>query len=459
VTEQTETNGAESDTPASATPDTAPVAEGQRISSLDTLRGLALLGILVMNIPFFALPSAIWFSPPIAGGFEGLDYATWLGSHLLFDMKMMSLFSMLFGAGIVLFADKAIAKSGAAGGLHYRRMGWLLAIGLVHAYIIWEGDILVAYAICGMIAYPLRHLGAKALIPLSAVLLSVVLLTNWGQGVMFDYMRDQSAERAALVEAGEPVPPAMSGWADAWDGVYDDETGEQIQEGMVQGFYPGPEDLAEEREAMRGSFLDRIEYRAGDVLFFQTYVMLTFGLWRVTGMIALGMALYKTGVLTARRSARFYAILIAAGLATGVPLILLGVRSSEAAGFDTIHMFKAGMNYNYAGSVGVALAWIGVVMLVCKSGLIAWLRGGLAAVGRMAFTNYLAQSLICSVIFFGWGFGYFGELSRSQLVPIVLAIWAFQIVFSVLWLKAFRFGPMEWAWRSLTYWRMQPMKR
>ena len=129
----------------------------------------------------------------------------------------------------------------------------------------------------------------------------------------------------------------------------------------------------------------------------------------------------------------------------------------RAMDFDTILMFRYGFAFNYIGSLAVALGWIGLLMAICKTGAMPIARAGLANVGRMAFTNYLMQSLICSAIFFGWGFGQFGVLRRSQLVPIVLAIWAFQIAFSALWLRRFRFGPLEWAWRSLTYGRRQPM--
>ncbi len=461
-----QTNGSVGDVHAEMTPDeapsaerTAPVAEAQRISALDSLRGLALLGILVMNIPFFAFSGAIWFSPPIAGGFEGLDYATWLGSHLAFDMKMMSIFAMLFGAGIVLFAERSVAKSGRAAGLYYRRMWWLLVIGMIHAYVFWEGDILVLYALCGMVLYPLRFLSARLLIPIGIVMISVVIGLNYGQGKAFEYMQSQSQERARLIEAGEPVPASVEGMAEAWDGTFDEETGELVEEGLSQGFYPEPEDLQKEADALRGSFVDRMAYRAPDVFFMQTFLFFMWGIWRSGGCMALGMALYKTGFLAGKSSTGAYLVSIVAGLGAGIPLILLGVQSNTASGFDTIHQFQVGMSYNYAGSMGVAFAWVGLIMLLCKHGAMDWLTSALANVGRMAFTNYLMQTLICSIIFFGWGFGLFGELTRRQLVPIVLGIWAFQIVFSTLWLSRFRFGPMEWLWRSLTYLRPQAMAR
>lgn len=450
---------------AGATPDqprAAPVAPARRIASIDVLRGLALLGILIMNIPIFALSSAAFFNPPAAGGFEGADYWTWFVSHMLFEQKMMTIFSMLFGAGIVLFAEKAIAKRGKAAGLHYRRMAWLLVIGLIHAYLIWEGDILTTYALCGMMVYPLRFLRPRLLIPIAIVLLAVAPLLSTAQGYFFGFTRAQSEKAAALREAGEEVPPNVAQWAEVWDGRHDEETGELIEEGIAAGFVGSVEKMEEEAAAMRGSWWDRVRYRATDTIFFHTYVNLTWGFWRVCGVMALGMALFKLGVFSATRSTGFYAGLAVVGFTLGLTLDALGARAMEREGFDFVAMFKYTWHFNAVGSLCSALGWTGLVMLVCRRGVLSPVRAGLAAVGRMAFSNYLLQSLICATIFYGHsglGLAYFGELSRIELMPIVLGVWAFQIALSLVWLRAFRFGPMEWLWRSLTYWRVQGMRR
>ncbi|XHC24841.1 DUF418 domain-containing protein [Phycisphaerales bacterium ac7] len=191
----------------------------------------------------------------------------------------------------------------------------------------------------------------------------------------------------------------------------------------------------------------------------QTYVLLTWAMWRVSAMMLLGMALFKWGVFSAQRSFRFYSILTGAGLLVGMPLILLGVSGMHASDFDPLRYFGVNGAFNAFGSVGIALAWVGLIMIVCKAAIAPQVRNGLAAVGRMAFTNYLMQSLIGATLFYGWGFGLFGQLSRSELLLVVVAVWAFQIAFSLIWLKRFRFGPMEWLWRSLTYWRIEPIAR
>ena len=424
-----------------ADPTVAPVTTASRIDSLDVLRGLALCGILVMNIPFFAFSAFVWFDPTIMGGFEGADYAAWLGSHLFFDLKMMAIFSMLFGAGVCLFADKAIAKHGKAAGLHYTRMAWLLAIGLVHAYFIWEGDILVLYALIGMLVYPLRRLSAGWLIAIGVTLLLIAIPINAGFGWMVMVSRDAWEAQ----QAGDTLEPWQEGFAQAWPD-------------MRTGFEPTPQLLEEEAAGFEGGYLDRLPGRAEASFWMQTWGLFTFGLWRIGGLFCLGMALFKLGVLSASRSARFYAGLTTAGFAIGLPIIRLGVRQMQAADFDVAQWFMFNWWYNYFGSLAVALGWIGLVMLVCVRGWWRPLRTTLAAMGRMAFTNYIAQSIICFFLFYGSGLGLWGDLSRIQLVPIVVAIWLVQAGWSIWWLRHFRFGPLEYLWRALTYRRLPTLK-
>jgi uncharacterized protein len=407
-----------------------PTVRQDRFDSIDTLRGVALLGIFVMNIPIFAFTGTAFFNPPAGGGFEGADYATWLASHLLFDMKMMAIFSMLFGAGVALMAERMAATNRSAAGVHYRRMGWLLAIGMVHAYLIWFGDILVAYALVGMMVYPLRKLRTKWLLLIASLLLPVGMALSAVQQMLFEAMR--SAESGGMADA----------WVD-----------------MKIMFYPTEASLADESEAALGGFFARALAHAPSVIFMQTWVFATWVVWRVSALMLLGMALHKAGVFKAARSTRFYATMLVAGATLGGGLVGGGVLINHANDFDPVAFFGVVGWFNYLGSIGVALAWVAVVMLLCKSGAVGWLRHALASVGRMALTNYLSQSLIGAFVFYGWGLGYFGEFSRSQLVPIILGVWALQLVISPLWLSKFRFGPMEWLWRSLTYLKPAPMRR
>jgi len=403
-----------------------PVGESERLKSLDALRGVALLGILPMNAPHVAFHGAQFFNPSFIGPLVGFDRLLWLFGHLLFDMKMMSIFSMLFGAGLVMMDASAARRERSATGIVYRRLGWLLLIGLAHGYMLWSGDILFTYALCGMIVFPLRRLPATWLAVLGVCVLMPGVLVSVGQSYLFEMGRDSGAEWYA--EIGSMTHP-------------DDET------------------LAKERAAFTGGYGAWVVHNAASTFFMQTWLFVTWALWRVTGLMLLGMALMKWGVFTARRSVRFYTVMAIVGYGVGLPVVYFGAMQSEAHGFDVVSLFRIDWNYNYLFSIPVALGHVSVVMLLCKSGVARWLVDALAAVGRMALTNYLAQSVIFCVVFLGWGFGVWGRVDRAGVWGFVVAVWLLQLVVSPLWLARFRFGPAEWVWRSLTYWKVQPMRR
>ena len=151
----------------------SPVEASERIASLDVLRGLAVLGIMIMNIQAFAMPMAAYSNPTAYGDLSGINFFIWLVSYLFVDQKFLSMFSLLFGAGICLFADRVEARSGRSAGLHYRRMFWLLLFGLVHAYFLWSGDVLVTYALCGLVIFFLRNRSPRTLVIIGLAVFSV----------------------------------------------------------------------------------------------------------------------------------------------------------------------------------------------------------------------------------------------------------------------------------------------
>lgn len=385
---------------------------------MDVLRGFVLLGILVMNIQSFAMPLAAYVNPTAYGDLSGANLWVWIVGHVFFDQKFMAVFSMLFGAGIVLMG----ARAGAGGPrLHRRRMGWLILFGLLHAYLLWYGDILFAYGVCGLVAYAFRRRGPSLLIPIAAALL--------------------------LVGALVPVAFGLS------------MSPEQIAEMSAEGgWQPSAEAIQEELAAYRGGFAAQSRHRAPEALKFQTLYMVFFVFWRVLGLMLLGMALLKLDVLTARRPARAYLAIAAAGFALGLPLVAFGARQHFAHGWSPDYSMLFGGLWNYWGSVFVAVGYVGLVMAVARAGALPWLTSPLAAVGRTAFSNYILQTLIATTIFYGHGFGLFGSAERTGQIAIVLAIWLVQLALSPLWLRYFRFGPLEWVWRSLTYGERQTLR-
>jgi len=443
-----------------------PVVAAERIASIDVLRGVAVLGILVINIDFFALPSAIFFNPTVAGDFTGVNLLTWKAiffnptvagdftgvnlltwkvNTILFFEKMMAIFSMLFGAGLILMFNRAESVGRPFRGIYYRRILWLLLLGLAHGYFLWYGDILHAYAVCGLFLYLLRRRSAKLLIILGLLLLIIGVSVQVGSGVMFDLLRREAKAAETALAAGETLTPSQQGMSEAW-------------KEMSVIFHPSPEEVAEEIETYQGSFLEILAHRAPEFLMMHTQALLFMVFWRAIGLMLIGMGLMKLGVFSGKRSIRFYVVCIIVGYGIGLPLCGYGAGSLIEHNFDFIYRFKIGNHFNYIGSILVALAHVGVVMVVCRAGLFTQLTRRLAAVGRMALTNYLMHTLICTTIFYGYGLGLFGQVERFALMGFVLGIWILQLFVSLIWLKHFRFGPAEWLWRSLTYWRRQPMR-
>lgn len=398
-----------------------PTAETERIVSLDVLRGFAILGILVMNIQSFSMIGAAYLNPTAYGDFTGIHRLVWALSHLFADQKFLSIFSMLFGAGIVLLTTRREAVGTSAAGLHYRRTFWLLVLGLAHGMLFWYGDILVTYAICGFLAYLFRKVRPVPLTIVGALifLVPVGLFSLFGWSMQF-------------------WPP------------------ESLEQSMAS-WLPNAQEISSEVATYRGGWLEQMAHRVPQTAKHDSFIFLVFQGWRAGGLMLFGMALYKWGILLAQRSRRFYTILAAAGFGIGFLLIVLGIVRNLAAGFSFEYSMFLGSRYNYVGSLGVALGYIAVIMLLSMSR--GWLVRALAPVGRMAFTNYLMQSVICTLIFYGHGLVLFGRVERGGQILIVFAVWILQIWFSGFWLKRFRLGPAEWLWRSLSYRRLQPMRR
>ncbi|MDH3746678.1 MAG: DUF418 domain-containing protein [Gammaproteobacteria bacterium] len=423
-----------------------PVSSSERLISLDVLRGVAVLGILVMNIYAFAMPFIAYSNPLAMGGLEPLNIGTWFFTHILFDQKFMSIFSMLFGAGMILMAERAEEQGVRFAGILYRRQFWLLVLGLIHAYLIWFGDILFFYAVVGMIIYVFRKKSPITLIVIASLLLPVTLLFSFAGGT---YMQDLKIRAEALLvqqAAGETLSEADQATIDEWA---------EERSFLV----PGQEELEKELIAYSGGYADNLEHRVPFVWSFQMEGLPFFIVWRVGGMMLIGMALMKLGILSAKESVRLYRNLMIAGYTVGLPLTTFSAVNAYWHAFEPLYMLRVGMIPNYIGSIFVALGHIGLVMLIVKTGVLRVLVDRFAAVGRMALTNYLMHSVVMTTIFYGYGFGLYGTVPRFWQMWFAVGLVALQLALSPWWLARYRFGPAEWLWRSLTYGQRQAMRR
>lgn len=423
---------------------TGPVIGKQRIRSIDTLRGVALLGILLLNIVAFAQPFAAYFNPTVDGADSGINLAVALTVDIWFEGAFRTIFSMLFGAGLLIFISKPGVDESVTKSLYYRRTWLLVCFGLFNAYIlVWAGDILYAYGMTGLILYFFRDFPAKKLAQFAAMIFLLLGILHTGLHFSASSLYGAYQEVAALPE-GTLLSEEQQEVLNNWDA-------------FQQQQFMSPDQIAAELETRQGGYISNFILTAGINIPLQTFLFLINVIWDVGAMMLLGMAFLKWNIFDASQSLRFYLKMTALGFGIGLLVNTWEAVTYVTSGFEPQWISTARPSYDI-GRLAMAMGYIGLVMTICKLGVLSWLRHGLACVGQMALTNYLSQSLICNVIFMGFGFGLFGQLERLEIYYIVFGVWIFQIIFSIYWLKHYRFGPAEWLWRSLTYKKKQSLK-
>jgi uncharacterized protein len=400
----------------------APIGRAERIDSIDVLRGVAVLGILLMNIQSFSMIGAAYFNPTAYGDLTGVNWWVWVLCHIFADQKFMTIFSMLFGAGLVVSGERAARTHRSWVLSHYRRMFALLLIGAGHAFFIWDGDILFLYALCGMVVVWCRRWRPTVLLIVGMLVVSVASGIALYRGVM----------------------------APSWP--------EQDLDDIYDWLQPSDEMIDWELWTYQGPWTRQNDNRFVVARHSLTWLNLEWGIWRAGGLMLVGMALFKWGVFSAARSRQFYLNLVNAAVFLGVPLIVFGVVQYVRHDFDPLYILYFGIQFNYWGSVLVSLGHVAVVMMLCQAAAGSLPLRLLANVGRMALTNYLLESIICTFIFYGHGLGWIGQVSRLNQLRICVAVWLILIALSNLWLAKFRYGPFEWIWRCVTYWKWQPLR-
>jgi uncharacterized protein len=436
---------------------TAPVRRAERITSLDILRGIAVLGILMMNIDSFAGPE---FGAPFP---VGLPKPAFVGPHahlnlvilflkwVFFEGKMRALFSMLFGAGVILLTSRA-EKRGAGiktADIYFRRNMWLCVLGLLHGIFLWSGDVLFDYGLCALIfLFPLRALKPKTLLTLG-ILLSVVLgtykMASTSHTLDDINLSRQAAAIAADLRAGKMITAEQEQLQQKWKATVDKEaiTQPKIDEGMA--------------EAHEGylAWLTKTGLSYGRFGLTEFY---TGGVGDATGAMLIGMALYKYGFLTAELSYATYLWTAVSGFLISIPLYIVGIWKIYLSGFSFLAIDKWALLPYQLTRVSGALAIAAVLLILIKSGIFRVVLRPFAAVGQTALSNYLLTTALCQTLFL-WGPSHlYGKLEYYQYCYVVFGVWTVNLILSSFWLRAFEFGPAEWLWRSLTHWRLQPMR-
>jgi len=406
-----------------------PVAPGDRIDSLDILRGIALFGILLMNIESFAGPMLIGVTG-VDPALQGVDRAVDTAIYLLVQGKFYVIFSLLFGMGFALMHQRAQAAGRMAEAaflpLYLRRLATLLAIGLAHALLVWSGDILVTYALVALpMALLLRDLPTRLLPWLAVALLAVAPAILFGLGLL-GWLSLQ------MPEAAEPMRAELA-----------------KQAAEVQAL------IASERAAYGpgGGWPQAVAHRARELAFLSYNLIVVF--WQVLGLFLLGAWCLRSGAIRDPQAwPRFHAAMRWGALPLGAAAMWVSYGILPTMPFDRMDL-----------QTGTASALQIVAGPLMGLGYVSWMLRMLPALrwaapaGRMALTNYLMQSVVCTLIFYGYGLGYFERLPRAWQPAFVLALFLAQVLVSHAWLARFRFGPMEWLWRGVTYGRLPALRR
>lgn len=404
-----------------------------RLLTLDALRGFAVMGILLMNAVAFAMPDLAYINPRLWGGETPAAFAVWTANFIAIDGKMRGLFSLLFGASTLLIYERAAAR-GDGPMLLCRRFFWLFLLGLIHYIFIWWGDILRLYAVAGFVLLFFVRREPVDLVKAAILffLIQFVILAAMS-GSMF------IIEHAANLPGASPDD--VSNYRD-----------------MLAGLGADPAVLEKQAALHRGGYWALVQDRIMRLESDQT-TLLTLSGFEALGFMLLGMALLKGGFLTgARKQADYLRIARLSYLIGGLPMIALALWC-WASGFDILVTFNAVISWSMPLRVPLAIGHAAILLwLILRFGNSSFIRR-VANAGRAAFTNYIGTSIVMTTLFYGYGAGLYGNVGRVELYGFVLALWALMLLWSQPWLLRWRYGPFEWVWRSLTRWRLEPMRQ
>jgi uncharacterized protein len=402
-----------------------PLAAHERIATVDILRGFALFGILLVNMALFKAPAISQASATTSTSL--LDQIAAQAINIFAEGKFFTLFSFLFGLGFSIQLLRAQERGEPFAPFYLRRLLVLLLIGIAHATLLWYGDILVSYALIGVFLIPFRNRAPRTLLIWSVALLVGMTLLLGAGIVAVEIQRADPVGGSALIEAEQ----------------------EQLRSTEAE--------IARDTALYRdGSYAELVATRTFAPVGL-IYNLVTQGI-PILAMFLLGLYTGKRGILahvsehhTLLRRVRFWGLLL--GLLLSVLLVIAQARLSLFAGFAALLLA-----HSLTGPL-LALGYAATVALYAEDPRRRARLAPVGAAGRMALTNYLLQTLICTTIFYGYGAGLFGEVGAALGVLLTVAIYVLQLLWSVWWLRRFQFGPVEWLWRTLTYGRAQRLRR
>ena len=408
-----------------------------RIESIDVLRGFALLGIMIMNISSFAMPSMAYFSP-VVYDINILNHIIYSITHIIADQKFMAIFSMLFGASTILFIYSAKKRGKSPLLLFYSRNFWLLIIGSIHSSYFWFGDILFIYALCAFPLFFFKNLTPKKQFILGCL---IYLIPSFSNYLNYKYV----IENLDSIE----------------------------QNAIIQHWNPSEQRLQKELDVYRGSYKKQVKYRSemwssnnenkepggeiGKGIIGLSFLIDLFS--RSFGMMLIGMACFSWGIFNNTFSKSFYKKMLIYGFGIGFPLSIMGLYLNYYFDWNWKYLQFIGRSPNNIATPFIAFGYIGLIMLWIQKGSLRNLQSDFKSIGKTALTAYLLQTVIATFIFYGIGLGLFGYLNRLYQLAIMIFIWVVLLKLCPIWLRKYHYGPVEWIWRILTHLRLVSLLR
>ena len=424
-------------------------ASSHRIRIIDIVRGVAVLGIFAINIQEMALPEELAFY------FQFIDkeqyFSNFVGAALeiLFYGKMRGLFAILFGVSSMLIIQTLTdPETGSIDARYYfRRLMWLAAFGLLNSYLfLWWGDILFKYALLGALLFPLRLASTRSLVVLAMASLTVLTAQPYLRYSEIAALKEKVGEVERNAQQGQVITPEAEEIKDKW----------QERQGDLQ---PNYSLIDNEVRIKTGEHSALFKYVAWKAFEEQTTIFYQEDFFDIFLYMVIGIILFRFDFFGRRYARQPLQLAIALfGLSLGFLVhawINWGLLTSR---LDPLKSEYYQIFFDI-GRLPFVIGYLSLIIFLFHNELLKFSGDCLAAVGRMALSNYLLQSVIGVFLFYGIGLGQFNQLTRSEIAIIIVVVWTFQITFSVMWMAAFYYGPFEWVWRSLTYSKIQPLRK
>ena len=410
------------------------MSASHRYVEIDALRGFAVMGILAINIAAFAQPEMAFVNPLLSSQASNLDIASWAANFILFDGKMRGLFSLLFGASTAMVIERALAGGQSAAKVHFSRMFWLALFGLAHFFFLWMGDILFLYAGCGCLLYLFRNWSAERLIKWGVIAYAVgaiLLITSL-------------APLLTLVQEAAQANPSQ-------------EVLDRIAE-IYAEMGTSPAEIAAETARISGSFVGLLHHKISEQ-WSVPLENLMLGPIETIPLMMIGMGLYKNGFILGQESPATYRKISIGMMAVSLPVFVALAAIAYSQQFNTLWMLNITQAWAALPRLLMIIGYAALLILFVQRFQNSIFVQRVAATGRAAFSNYLGTSIVMTFIFYGWGLGYFEQFGRFELQLFVGGAWLFMLLWSLPWLRRFRYGPLEWLWRSLARGQRQPMRK